>query len=118
MSAIGLTGAYWGHSYTLVVPLGVILLARSAEMPVHASRCTLQGVLSSLGLAATILAALIGYVPQDFARVLTENHHALTRMREHAAVIDRMLEIILDHMKFGNIDRMRPGRLLRWAAMP
>jgi poly(A) polymerase len=40
------------------------------------------------------------------------------RFRLSNALIERVQEIILDHMKFGNIDRMRRGRLLNWASRP
>ena len=40
------------------------------------------------------------------------------RFRLSNAVIDRMHDVILEHQKFGDIDKMRPGRLKRWAAMP
>lgn len=40
------------------------------------------------------------------------------RFRLSNAVIDRMHDIILEHQKFADIDKMRPGRLKRWASMP
>ncbi len=40
------------------------------------------------------------------------------RFRLSNAVIDRVEIIILEHQRFADIDRMRPGRLKNWAAQP
>lgn len=40
------------------------------------------------------------------------------RFRLPNAVIDRMHDIILEHQRFADIDRMRPGRLKNWAMQP
>jgi poly(A) polymerase len=44
--------------------------------------------------------------------------HIGRRFRLSNAVIDRMHDIILEHQRFGDIDKMRPGRLKNWAAQP
>lgn len=40
------------------------------------------------------------------------------RFRLPNVVIDRIYIIIMEHQKFGDIDKMRPGRLARWASLP
>lgn len=40
------------------------------------------------------------------------------RFRLPNAVIDRMHDIILEHQRFADIDKMRPGRLKNWAMQP
>lgn len=40
------------------------------------------------------------------------------RFRLSNELTDRIVEIILDHMKFQNVAKMRPGRLKNWASKP